>query len=90
MLVSVIMGKNYIKVKFNSDDDLTLNKLLKCHAITIIIRFVFEEDGKLYPQVFQMTLYMKYEMLEYDRSHISEGIDVNKTSASKECDICHY
>ena len=33
---------------------------------------------------------MKYEMLEYDRSHISEGIDVNKTSASKECDICHY
>ena len=46
------MGKNYIKVKFNSDDDLTLNKLLKCHAITIIIRFVFEEDGKLYPQVF--------------------------------------
>ena len=29
-------------------------------------------------------------MLEYDRIGISEGIDVNKTSASKECDICHY
>ena len=29
-------------------------------------------------------------MLEYDRIDISEGIDVNKTSASKECDICHY
>ena len=29
-------------------------------------------------------------MLEYDRINISEGIDVNKTSASKECDICHY
>ena len=27
-------------------------------------------------------------MLEYDR--ISEGVDVNKTSLSKECDICHY
>ena len=29
-------------------------------------------------------------MLEYERIDISEGIDVNKTSASKECDICHY
>ena len=29
-------------------------------------------------------------MLEYDRIDISEGIDNNKTNASKECDICHY
>ena len=29
-------------------------------------------------------------MLEYHKIDISEGIDVNKTSASKECDICHY
>ena len=29
-------------------------------------------------------------MLEYDRIDISERIDINKTSASKECDICHY
>ena len=29
-------------------------------------------------------------MLEYDRINISEGVDVNKTSLSKECDICHY
>ena len=29
-------------------------------------------------------------MLEYDRSNISEGIDVNKTNTSKEFDICHY
>ena len=29
-------------------------------------------------------------MLEYDRIDISEGIDVNKTSLSKECDIFHY
>ena len=26
----------------------------------------------------------------YDRIEFSEGIDINKTSASKECDICHY
>ena len=29
-------------------------------------------------------------MLEYDRIDISEGIDIDKTSKSKECDICHY
>ena len=29
-------------------------------------------------------------MLYFDRIDVSEGIDVNKTSASKECDVCHY
>ena len=29
-------------------------------------------------------------MLEYDRIGISEGIDVNKTNKSKECNVCHY
>ena len=50
--------KDFMKIKFNSDDDLPLNKPLKFHAMTIIIRSVFEEDGKLYPQVFlDDTLY---------------------------------
>ena len=50
--------KDYMKIKFNSDDDLPLNKPLKFHNMTIIIRSVFEEDGKLYPQVFlDDTLY---------------------------------
>ena len=29
-------------------------------------------------------------MLYFDRIDASEGTDVNKTSTSKECDICHY
>ena len=29
-------------------------------------------------------------MLYFDGIDVSEGIDVNKTSASKGCDICHY
>ena len=29
-------------------------------------------------------------MLYYDRIYVSGGIDVNKTSATKKCDICHY
>ena len=43
-------GKDYMKIKFNSDDNLPLNKPLKFHSVTIIIRSVFEEDGKLYLQ----------------------------------------
>ena len=47
-----------MEIKFNSNDDLPLNKPLKFHNMTIINRSVFEEDGKLYPQVFQDdTLY---------------------------------
>ena len=29
-------------------------------------------------------------MLYYDRIDVSKGIDVNKISKLKECDICHY
>ena len=47
-----------MKIKFNSDDDLSLNKLLKFHLMTVIIRCVFSEDAKLYPQLFlDDTLY---------------------------------
>ena len=42
-------GKDEIKIRFDSGDDLPLNKPLKFHVMTIIIRSVFEEDGKLYP-----------------------------------------
>ena len=50
--------KDYMKITFNSDDDLPLNKPLKFHLMTITIRSVFEEDSKLYPQVFlDDTLY---------------------------------
>ena len=44
--------KDFMKIKFNSDDDLPLKQPLKFHAMTIIIRSVFEEDGKPYPQIF--------------------------------------
>ena len=44
--------KDYMKIKFNSDDDLPLNKPLKFRNMTIIVRSDFEENGKLYPHVF--------------------------------------
>ena len=41
-----------MKIKFDSDNDLPLNKPLKFHAMTIFIRSVFEEGGKLLPRIF--------------------------------------
>ena len=41
-----------MKIKFNSDDNLPLNKPLKFHLMSITVRSVFEEDAKLYPQLF--------------------------------------
>ena len=47
-----VYEKDYMKINFNSDDDLPLNKSLKFRLMTKTIRSIFEEDGKLYPQVF--------------------------------------
>ena len=56
-MMSVIMKKT-LKIKFNSDGSLPLNKPLSFHNMIITIRPVFEEDRKLYPQVFlDHTLY---------------------------------
>ena len=41
-----------MKIEFNSEDHLPLKRPLKFHGMTITIRSVFEEGGKLSPQVF--------------------------------------
>ena len=41
-----------MKIKFNSNDSLPLNKTLKLHNMTIIVKSVSEKDGKCYPQAF--------------------------------------
>ena len=43
-------GKDFMKIKFDSDDNLLLNKISKLHNITIVIRSVFQKDDKYYPQ----------------------------------------
>ena len=41
-----------MKIWFESDGNLPSNKILKLHMLTVIIRSVFKEDDKYYPQVF--------------------------------------
>ena len=51
-MVAIEYEKDYIKVRFKSNDDLLLNKPIKLRLLTIIIRSVISEDGKFYPQLF--------------------------------------
>ena len=45
-------GKDFLKIRFESNDDLPMNKPIKLRLLTIIIRPVFSEGGKFYPQLF--------------------------------------
>ena len=44
--------KDFMKIKLNTDDNLLLNKPLKLHLLTIIVRCIFEEDSKFYLQLY--------------------------------------
>ena len=44
--------KDFMKIKFNSEDDIPLNKQLHFLTVTVFIRNIFENDGKYYPQCF--------------------------------------
>ena len=44
--------KDFMKIKSNTNDNLPLNKPLKLHLLTIIVRFTFKEDGQFYPQLY--------------------------------------
>ena len=41
-----------MKIRFESEDNLSLNKILRLHMLTVIVRTVFEKDLKYYAQIF--------------------------------------
>ena len=45
-------GKDFMKIKFNTDYNLPLNKPLKLHLLTITVRCIFEEDSKFHQQLY--------------------------------------
>ena len=44
--------KDYMKIKFESNDNLPIDNIVNMHQVTIIIRSVFAQNGKFYPQLF--------------------------------------
>ena len=49
------------KIKFNSGDELTVNKTIEIPSITIVVRSVFYENNKYYLKIFSMNVYKNYE-----------------------------
>ena len=41
-----------MKIKFNSDDELPVDKAIEIHTITIVVRAVFHEKNKYHPNIF--------------------------------------
>ena len=73
-----------MKVKFNADDNLSVNKPLKLRMLTIIVRSVFKKDGKFYLEVYlDECLYELETMIQLDSIEDSVGIDLDKIDKSK-------
>ena len=54
-------NKDYIKFKFESDEDLPISKIINIPVCVIIIRDVLEEDSKYYPQVLLHDCFYEHE-----------------------------
>ena len=59
--------KDYMKIKFNSDGDIPLNKELNLPTIAVSIRNIFEKDGKYYPQIFLVSRMYDLSLLVFQR-----------------------
>ena len=87
--------EKYIKILFILDDKLPLNKTIEVQSMIIAVRTVFHDNNKYYPQFFldeclyKLWIMNNIKMFYYDQTDVSEGINVKKTSGSKECNICH-
>ena len=91
---SVDYDEKYIKIKSYSDDELPLNKTIEIAVMLIVLRAIFFFFFLKTIITFLIWLPLwnmnNIKMLYYDRIDVSEGIDANKTSASKQCDIYYY
>ena len=72
-----------MKIKFKSNDDLLLNKILELYVLAVVLRSVLEEDAKDYSYIFLDECLYDLQVLEYDRTDITEGIDIDKQMHQK-------
>ena len=99
------INHNFTKIRITLFNSLPIKKILTSHNVIILINSVLNKnDNEYYYNIFlekgtykekSNTKYFLMnvsilKMLYFDNIYVSERIDVNKTSASKECDNCHY
>ena len=78
-----------MKILFDTDDHLPLNKPLKLRTLTIIVRSAFEKTLNYIGKFIQMNLSVT-KMIQLHKIEDSKGTDLNKFDKSKECKICYY
>ena len=82
-------GNNFMKIKFGSDYNLPLNKILQLHNLAIVVRSFFQKDSKYYLQIFlDECLYELRKMIQFEITDFSKGIDINRSNKLKESLIC--
>ena len=67
--------------------------MIEISSMIIVFRAFVHENNKCYPKVFldeHLYKLWKIKMIYYDRIDVSEGVDDNKISVSKEFVVCHY
>ena len=99
------INHNFGKIRIDSYNSLPIEKIMTFHNVIILIKSVVNKNkNNYYYDIFlekglnkdkSDTQFFKMygcilQILYFDRISVSEEIDGNKTSASKECDICHY
>ena len=81
-----VYSRKYIKLKIDSDDELSLEKTLNMHSVVICSKLFSIKDLTKWINTIQML----YEKCYYYRTDVSKGINFNKTHTSKECITCYY
>ena len=77
-----------MKIKFGTDDNLPLNKPLKLRLLTIIVRCIFEEDSKFYPQHYlDDCLYELYKCCSTKKMMFQKKLTPIKQTQFM---FCHY
>ena len=92
-VITYVFSHNNAKIKVDSLDSLPLEKTLTSYDFIILIKSVFNKDkNSCYYHIYSLrnVHINNINMLYYDKIDVSEGIDINKISASKEHAICHY
>ena len=62
--------EKYIKIKFNSDDKLPLNKTIKTPSMAIVVRAIFYESNKYCPQVFLYKYLYKLQTRKKQKNNL--------------------
>ena len=82
--------KDFMKIRFESDDGLRLAKTFSIFDMIIVAASILEKMVNVIHKFLYMNARLSYKNDATRKSIVSEGTDIDKTNESKECMLCHY